>query len=66
MVSVPEVFFENPRPLALRVEPAGPVFGLEESVVALDVADALGAVAIPVDPAITVSSATKPAPADRM
>ena len=31
-----------------------------------EVTIALGAPAIPVDPAITVSSATKPAPADRM
>ncbi|GGK98404.1 hypothetical protein GCM10007382_18310 [Salinibacterium xinjiangense] len=66
MVTVPAVFLGNPRPLAESVEPAGPVFGLNERVVLLDAADALPPAANPVDPARTVKNTTKPATADRM
>ncbi|WP_241981671.1 hypothetical protein [Cryobacterium sp. TMT1-19] len=66
MVTVPAVFRGNPRPLAVSVEPAGPVFGLNERVVALDAADALGAAAMPVDPARMVSNTTETATTDRM
>ena len=66
MVTVPAVFFGNPRPLTVSVEPAGPVFGLSERVVALDAADALGAAPMAADVVRTVTNITKPATAFRI
>lgn len=66
MVTVPSAFLGNPLPLTESAEPAAPVFGLNETVVALDAADALRAATMPVDPTRTVKSTTKPATADRM
>ena len=66
MVTVPAVFFGNPRPLTVEVEPTGPVFGLNETVAVLAAAAALGVPVRPADPARTVSNTTKPASADRM
>jgi hypothetical protein len=66
MVTVPEVFRGNPRPLTVSGEPTGPVLGFNESEAAPDAADALGTSAKPADPARMVKSVTRPATADRM